>query len=164
MKMNNFSERLSYDPESGEIRWKVGGNRRIVEGALAGTVAKTGRLQIKLGGKCYLAHRIAWALVHGEMPKGEIDHIDGNPLNNRLSNLRDVDRTINAQNRRRANKGNASGFLGARRVIGCIRKPRWDAVINVNRKTVVLGRFDSPEAAHECYVLAKREVHAGCTL
>lgn len=161
---NNLQEILSYDPERGEIRWKVARNRKILVGSLAGTLKKNGRVQIKADGKLYLAHRLAWLLHYGSWPSGEIDHLDGNPRNNCIANLRDVDRLTNAQNRRTPNKGNSSGYLGARRVLGSVRRARWDAVIHSAGKTIFLGRFDSPLEAHERYVTAKRDLHVGCTL
>ncbi len=164
MKIDQLMEFLRYDHESGDLFWKKSTNRRIVVGSKAGTLRGNGRLQVCINGKIYLSSRLAWALYYKQWPINEIDHIDGNPLNNAIVNLRDVTRKVNAQNQRKAHKGNSSGYLGVRRVLGCTKSKKWEAVINVNGSTRVLGRFTSPEEAYQRYVEAKRLLHEGCTL
>ena len=67
---------------------------------------QNGYRKLKFRGKQYLVHRIAWLLQHGSWPVGDIDHIDGNPSNNKLENLRDVPHSVNLQNRKSAEAGN----------------------------------------------------------
>lgn len=66
---------------------------------------------ISLNNKEYLAHRMAWLYVHDKLPSGNIDHIDGNGVNNSISNLRDVDAPTNAKNSR-LYKTNKTGLNG----------------------------------------------------
>lgn len=108
------------------------------------------------------AHRLIWLHQYGTWPEGVIDHIDGDPLNNRLCNLRDVPQGVNAQNQRKARSDNRStGLLGAYR-----RKDtgRFTSRIKSNGKYLSLGQFDTAEEAHAAYVDAKRRLHEGCTL
>jgi hypothetical protein len=150
---------MTYDPETGiltwlsrplsdfqgkggchtaETRWKIWNttcsgkealNSTRYEGYKVGTIF----------GTLARAHRVAWALHYGHWPVGEIDHIDGNPANNAIANLRDVDRTGNARNLKR-NATNTSGCGG---VSFDIRRGQWKAYIWVDGSQRFLGRFDS---------------------
>jgi hypothetical protein len=97
--------------------------------------------------------------VHGVWPNGLIDHIDGNKSNNRLSNLRLVNETGNAENVRRPNKRNKSGFMGV-----IFYQNKWRASITINHKTKWLGDYATPEKAHQIYLDAKRSYHNACTI
>lgn len=163
MEAKEVSEWLTYDKLTGDLYWKKAKGSCTRVGAVAGTVTKTNRRQVVVNGRCYLAHRLAWAITHGKWPDGEIDHIDGNPLNNALSNLRDVDRKTNAENRTKATKRSKSGVLGVRPVAGS-KSDKWSATIQVNGKTKVIGRFGCVEDAYQAYVRTKREMHKGCTI
>jgi hypothetical protein len=107
-----------------------------------------------------MAHRLAWCIAYGEWPSLEIDHINGDAGDNRLCNLRNVDRATNAQNKRRAQCTNKSGIQGVEtHAVGRLSASVW-----VGGKRVYLGRFDTAEEAHAAYVAAKRRLHQGCTL
>lgn len=120
-----------------------------------------GRLQLCVDNHNTLIHRYIWLYVHGKWPDGVIDHIDGNAMNNRLDNLRDVSQHVNTQNNRKARSNNRSGFLGVH-----FDKNRnlYKAEITMAGKNRHLGRFNTPEEAHEAYLKAKRELHEGCTI
>jgi len=149
---------LKYDPQTGHFTRLRGSNGHPV-GEIAGTVNNNGYRLIRVGNwRRYRAHRLAWLWVHGEWPKGEIDHINGERDDNRLENLRDVPMVMNQQNRRRALKRNQTGMLGVSPTKG-----RFKAGIYAGRD-IHLGVFDTPEEAHEAYLRAKRELHEGCTL
>ena len=93
------------------LLWKNTCGTRAIKNTQAGSISKEGYIKIKLKGKSYLAHRLIWLMFYGEWPKNEIDHIDGNRLNNSISNLRDVTRSINQKNAH-ARKDNVSGVRG----------------------------------------------------
>ena len=90
---------FDYNPETGNIVWKVNrGNKKV--GDRAGVVNNRGYRQIVCCKVAYLAHRMAWALHYGEDPgPHEMDHIDRDRLNNRVTNLRKVTRGENSNNR-----------------------------------------------------------------
>lgn len=149
-------ETLSYDPENGEFRWIRPQAAWIAKGDIAGSLHKrTGYRYIGIAGKKYKAHRIAWLMVYGEMPRFGIDHINGVRHDNRLVNLRLATYAENQQNRK-LDVRNKSGYTG---VFWSKELGRWRARICVNRKVSNLGVFDSPEQAHQAYVQAKAKLH-----
>lgn len=154
-------EKLLYDALTGAFTWKVRASSRAGPGDSAGTVDSRGYLVVGVAGKQRSAHRLAWLYAYGSWPKFEIDHIDGNRLNNSLANLRDIKAVFNRQNQRRPKSNNSSGFLG---VSLCAKTGRWLAHISLNGQAKHLGRFETKELAHNAYITAKRELHAGCTI
>ena len=101
----------------------------------------------------YLAHRLAWLYVMGEFPKNDIDHVDTNGCNNKISNLRLATKSQNGANSKLP-KNNTSGYKG---VTWAKRNKKWMAQIMVDRKHVCLGFFHDPKLAYEAYKKASRE-------
>lgn len=147
-------ELLAYEPSTGAFTWKVG-RRKVKAGDRAGKTDSDGYRVIGISGRSHKAHRLAWLVTHGKWPTGEIDHINGNRSDNRIENLRDVDRGRNARNQTRLVKPETvSGLLG---VTWHKPKNRWRACIRVGGRHTFLGYFDTPEAGHAAYMAAKRE-------
>ena len=145
---------LDYNSDTGLLTWKFAkGNRKA--GAKAGSIDSYGYLQLSINSKRYKAHRIVWLLIYGSWPNGEIDHIDGDKLNNRITNLRDVSSQINAWNRTLAQKNNSTGYRGVTK-----HRNKFMADIKVCGKKIYLGLFDTPELAHQAYLQAKTKHHA----
>ena len=153
-----LKQMLHYDPLTGKFTW-VSHRKEAYVGTEAGYVDSTNRIKIFIDRTQFFAHRLAWLYIHGVWPSGVIDHIDGNPGNNVLTNLRDVSVAINSQNRRRARSESKTGVLGVFKKNG-----HFFASISVNDKTRHLGVFETVEEAHAAYVKAKRILHPGCTL
>lgn len=151
----NYYDTISYDQTTGLFRWAVG-RPGCAFGSAAGSVAHTGYVVIKIGRKHVRAHRLAWFKSHGCWPDGEIDHINGNRADNRLSNLRVVDRAGNSQNRRAAHRDSSHGFMGA---TWNRQHKRWQAKIVARKVRHHLGYFDTAEAAHAAYMQAKQRLH-----
>jgi hypothetical protein len=152
---------LDYCPETGVFTWKNPTFRTARPGAPAGRANRSGYLIINIKGSAYMAHRLAWIHVHGSWPELEIDHINGSKSDNRIENLRQVTTQENAENRRRAQVTNRSGYLG---VSWREKEKGWKAQISTKGKTKWLGVFETPEQAHQAYVEAKRRIHSGGTL
>jgi len=96
----------------------------------------------------YLAHRLAWFYVYGEFPT-MIDHIDGNRTNNKISNLRQVSSKENQCNLTIA-ANNTSGITG---VSFSKERSKWEAKIQIDGKTIHLGRYLDKEDA----ILARKQ-------
>jgi hypothetical protein len=151
---------LSYDPATGELRRLVAAGGQKV-GAVAGNVTKRGYLMVNVGGHRVMAHRLAWLYMTGRHPDGVIDHIDGDSLNNRFANLRDVTQAVNLQNQRKPRSPNRSGVLG---VWFDKRRGTWNSDIGFDGKRIRLGAFKTIQDAQAAYLAAKRLYHPGCTI
>ncbi len=150
ISLERLKEVLEYDPSTGEFRWRIDIGTRARKGALAGCRKRTGRYaEIQIDGKLYKRHRLAFLYVHGWVP-AEIDHISRDRTDDRIGNLRPATR---AQNKANSSfyKNNKSGMRG---VYWHARQRKWIACIQVNKKRMGLGSFDTVEAASEAYRLA----------
>src|SRR5699024_10372797 len=144
---------LDYNPETGIFKWKYANKLRRDSpniGDIAGTtIDYKGYSNIVIGQNVYKAHRLAWFYQYGKWPDDnmEIDHIDGNPLNNKINNLRLVSGMQNSRNRK-MHINNTSGHTG---VYWHKKHQKWVAAIgNGKRKNVralydCLGYFDNYE-------------------
>jgi hypothetical protein len=153
-----LKEYVHYDSNTGVFtRLKKSGKGAV--GARMDGDKGDGYRRVRLLGQRYSAHRLAWFYVHGEWPKGEIDHINHDPSDNRMSNLRDCTKSTNQQNRIRANRNSKTGYMGVFK-----NKNRFGSRIYLGKEDLFLGNFATAEQAHDAYVNAKREHHIGCTL
>lgn len=153
-------ELLQYNEETGIFTWATR-RQRVSIGSAVGALTDRGYVVIDVMGRRYKAHRLAWLYVFGEWPKGDIDHINCHRADNRISNLRDVSRSVNRQNQRTAKAGSVTGLLG---VSFDKDRRKYVAQININGKVKKIGRFDSAKTAHEAYLREKRKHHMGCTI
>jgi len=149
-----LSEVLSFDAESGAFTWRVSRGRSAKRGQIAGYARADGYSTIKVDGRRYYAHRLAWFWVHGEWPS-EIDHVSGNPAQNGKGLLRPATHSQNLANAKRRSD-NSSGFKG---VSLNKRTKRWRAQITKDGVGRHLGEFDTPQEAHRAYVAAARRIH-----
>jgi hypothetical protein len=162
LTQDHLKFRLRYNKSTGVFTWRNPSKYRPeYKGRPAGSVDGHGYVQIFIDGTGYKAHRLAWMYAYGVWPTHILDHKNGDRADNRLCNLREATYQLNAENRRRARSGHAVGLLG---VVWRHRNQKFEARINVNKKYVYLGLFDTAEAAHAAYIAAKRSVHSGNTL
>ena len=152
LTVERLRELLSYDAETGVFRWKFACSRRVRVGDVAGVIAHDRARLIRADKKLYRAHRLAWFYVYAAWPQ-EVDHINGDPSDNRLSNLRECTRCENTRNVR-VHKDNASGLKGAYR-----DKKRWASRIYVSGKNINLGTFDTAAEAAAAYDAAALKYH-----
>lgn len=155
MTMDLINDLLSFDHETGMFFWRVDvkKSRGARKGVRAGAIRSDGYVTIKIRRKGYYAHRLSWFLHHGEWPKSALDHINGNPSDNRICNLREATWTQNACNRP-MQSNNKAGLKG----VGKIGK-RFRSRIRIHGKEIHLGSFPTAELAHESYLKAAKELH-----
>lgn len=134
--------RLDYDPATGVFLWRacdvmpVRWNSRWA-GKIAGTDHNAGYRTIVVNGSKNLAHRLAWLITTGDWPADQIDHLNGDPSDNRIENLRAVNSAKNMRNLKIPST-NRSGHIG---VCWSSVRGKWVASIKVDGKSVNLGRF-----------------------
>lgn len=148
-------EWLDYDAATGIFRWaKEPRPARPLLGQIAGALKPSGHIYIKLrGSTLFAAHRIAWVWVHGSISDEiEIDHEDGNPANNAISNLR-----LATSSQQKMNKGvqsnNRSGLKGAY-FHACRKGKQWRSQIKVGASLKFIGYYATAQEAHSAYLRA----------
>jgi hypothetical protein len=142
-----------FDYQDGFLVWKKSAGT-IKTGKKVESVSNRGYVVVQVGGKRYLAHRIIWLLLNGQMPV-MIDHIDGNKQNNLIENLREVDNTLNHWNERKRTT-NKSGHKG---VWWHKQSKRWEAACRVSGKQITIGRFERIEDAVEAVRKFREQQH-----
>jgi len=141
----NLQEWLDYNENTGifTVKKTVKGSHKQVGDIVGYVDNQSGYVRVKFDNKPYQAHRLSWVYMYGEEPKGVIDHINHNKLDNSIANLRDVTDAENLKNRP-MQSNNKSGYTGVYEVDG-----RWKACIGVEGKTVHLGTFNTIDEAIE---------------
>lgn len=147
---------LSYDPATGVITNIVRRGNSAAAGAPAGYLMPIGYIGIMHKQQMYYAHRIAWSFTHGAIPEGmNIDHINGNPADNRISNLRLATQSDNAANSR----GHRDAKLPKGVKFTTLSKVNpYSARIMVRGETIYLGRFKTLDAASDAYGRAAQKL------
>jgi len=148
-------EALSYCPSTGLFHWKVSPSQTVKAGERAGTLHPDGYVVIGYKGRTYRAHRLAWLFIHGALPLVDIDHTDGNGLNNRLDNLRLATEAENLWNRKICTR-NKSGVKG---VCWYAAGQKWAAQIRKNGVKYFLGYFSDIAAAEKTVKEARARLH-----
>lgn len=159
LTQERLKELLHYDPETGLFK-NIAPRKKVKPNSIAGHLDPSiGYVGITIDKRKYYAHRLAFLYMTGSFPKNIVDHVDGDGANNKWKNLRDVSRTINQQNIKRASKISSTGLLGAYK-----KRNKFCSAIKVNKIIVRLGSFDTALESHIAYVNAKRKYHEGCTI
>lgn len=133
---------LSYDATTGQFTWLVTQGKAIA-GRQAGTSHCKGYIAIRFCGRTMLAHRLAWFFTYDEWPSLQIDHINGVPSDNRISNLRLATHQQNLFNKVEP-ANNTSGVLG----VGWYKaNKKWRAYITHSGRQIHLGFYGSKDEA-----------------
>ena len=144
LTQKQLKELLSYDADSGDFVWLVQRGRKKA-GEPAGVKDHYGYVVIRINTKLYKAHRLAWLYVYGVWPDNGLDHINRNPADNRVVNLRDVSHSANLHNAQ-VRRGSRSGVAGVR---WRVERNRWVASIKVGYRHHNLGSFRTLDEAVE---------------
>lgn len=150
--IDDLRNNLSYDHENGSFTW-LKSRRGIKAGSSGGGTLKNGYPTISFNRGRFYAHRLAWFYFYGVWPENEIDHINGDKKDFRISNLQDVSHQKNMENQKA--KNNKHGHSGV-----ALRKDgRWTARITVNKKSIQLGYFKNLSDASAAYIDAAKTLH-----
>ena len=143
LTQERLKTKYHYDPKTGDFRYRTrqgGGN----PGHIAGYICKNRYRLISVDGKKYPAHRLAWLYVYGAFPLQDIDHINQVKSDNKISNLRDVSRSLNMLNTK------AVGYT--------VVDNRYKAQLMFCGKNLHLGLFTTKEDAIAAYMAKKLEL------
>ena len=161
---------LTYDKDAGKLHWKprtqdmFDGSKNPIKECKRWNARYSGKEAFAINhkgyrtgyilNKRYYAHRVIWAMHYGREPMHNIDHIDGNPSNNHIDNLRDVPQSMNGLNQK-MKSNNTSGVTG---VSWHSRDECWYASIVKNGKSKHIGKFLNFEDAVVARKNAEKEL------
>jgi hypothetical protein len=153
------AEALKYfEYKDGNLYWKTAISPKTKVGSIVGTINGQGRKQVGLNWKIYGLHRIIFLIHYGYFPK-EVDHIDGNPLNNKIENLREATRSEQLCNTR-LRKDSTSGIKG---VMWHKLMKKWLVRVYKHKKVIYKNYFDDIELANLVAVEARNKYHGKFT-
>lgn len=134
---------LHYCPDTGIFTRRISTSNRANKGDIAGGIDLKGYINIRVKGQAYKAHRLAYLYVNGSFPEKQIDHINHIRDDNRINNLRVVDRSENLKNQTKYSR-NTSGHNG---ISWAKHLKKWRARIQVNGKPICLGVYKNKKDA-----------------
>jgi hypothetical protein len=152
-QLDGFNKSLSYNEHTGDLVWKIAPSNSVVAGQIAGSIELSGYRSVRLKGKAQLAHRVAWFLFYKTWPLLDIDHLDGKKDNNKIENLRLVDKLENCKNLKKS-KRNTSGVTG---VHWNKKLQKWKVAINSDCRNIHLGYFTEFNLAVETRKQAEKD-------
>ena len=151
--MNNL-----FEYKDGKLLWKTSRSNVIAVGQEAGTRYAKGYRRVYFDGKTHGVHRVIWQMFNGDIPDGmQVDHIDGNPENNKIENLRLVTSQQNAMNRIH------KGKIKIKNVSMCAKNGKYKVSLQANTKRIFCGYFEDLELAELVATEARHKYHGNYT-
>lgn len=156
LTQERLKELLDYDPDTGAFTWLQDAPRgKTKTGDRAGCYRPEGYHVIGIRRRRYRSHRLAWLWIHGVWPSASLDHINGDPSDNRLVNLREASYPQNAHNAK-LRKDNTSGYKGVFWVNHCMK---WGAQFVLMGNNIYLGLFENKLDAVTAVRSAREKYH-----
>jgi hypothetical protein len=150
----NWNDYFAYN--DGKLYWKISRGASKISKEAGWVMQTTGYRGVKIKGQLYMTHRVIYELLKGVIPVGfNIDHIDGNKLNNKIENLRLASTQENSFNRGKQSN-NTSGYKG---VFWDKTNQKWKAQTRQKGRTKSLGYFKTPEEASKVYESYTKILH-----
>lgn len=153
--IEEVEERFHYNHETGILTWKKTCGPRAPLGKMAGCDDGKGYLQIRIKGRLYFNHRIAWAIFYGKWPIEHIDHKNNIHRDNRIYNLREATRSENMCNQKLSSR-NTSGAKG---IMWSKQQSKWRARITLNSKEHHVGYFCAISDAMASMIAYRTKLH-----
>ena len=154
-------ELFDYHPDGYLSRKRSGAGRSNKAGAKVGNYGAKNLgqrncryISTKIKGKYYCLHRLIYCYHYGFMPE-QLDHINGNSLDNRIENLRLATRFENAQNRKKFTNNTS----GVKNVSWHKAQQKWFVYVDVNKKRKSIGYFEDLELAELVAIEAREKYH-----
>jgi len=153
----NVKDIFEYDESIGPscLKWKAKIAKQVMIGSMAGSIDDKGYWKVGFLKQSKFAHHVIWFLHNGYWPKKNIDHIDGNPANNAIKNLREASHLQNNQNRRLDKRSTSN----AKNVCWCERDKKWRVIISFNCKRLSFGSYKDLELAKLVSIEAREKYH-----
>lgn len=148
-------EVILYDPETGRFVWRRTLSSKGVSGRVAGSKRSDGYISIRIDQRRYYAHRLAWFYQFGVWPSELLDHVNHDPSDNRIANLREASHAENVYN----GCGPKPGQSGFRGVVWHSRDRVWQARIRRDGHRVSLGTYRTASDAANAYDIEARRLH-----
>lgn len=149
VSLERVRELFRYDPETGHFYRLVATARATKVGEIAGRIKRGFCVNIRIDGRMYKAHRLAWLYMTGAWPADEVDHKNNEPSDNCWENLRAATHQQNMGNIRASLKKEDSDL--PRGVYRHRDGVRFQAQIQIDGRKKYLGLFDTPELAHQAW-------------
>lgn len=149
---------FQYDAETGVLTRRARDDttpqaRARFSGKPAGAINQLGYIQVQIRKEIFLAHRIVWKMFYGAEPPLVLDHINRNPSDNRIINLRAATRSQNAANMEKWSKN------GLPKGVRLTKEGRFQSVIKANGKQMCLGTFATMDEAADAYITTAKALH-----
>jgi len=152
--MNSQSIQKIFDYHDGKLYWKISPAKNVPIGRRAGHKTSLGYRTIRFNKQAYFEHVLIFILFNDYRPP-LVDHIDGNPLNNLIENLREATSAQNQHNRKKP-KTNTSGI---KNVSWHKTTKKWEVRIGVDNQRLYLGKFEDLELAELVAIEARNKYH-----
>lgn len=156
MTHDELLKAIHYDPETGFFTKREASSKKAAGERLGGPEPKTGYRRIRLLGKLYREHRLAWFYMHGTWPTHGIDHKNRIKSDTRFDNLRAATSPENSQNIWQSGRPNTSGLPGVKWMP---ERGKWRAFISINGRYKHIGLYATAEAASAAYETFKAAAH-----
>lgn len=154
MNLERLNQLFELDADAGVLRRRVASNNRVRVGEVAGSPGAKGYLVAGVDGKKQRVHRVIFLMAYGWLPE-QVDHINGNRLDNRPANLRAASGAQNRHNTRIP----ATNKSGAKGVHLHAQSGKWRARCQVNGKKYSLGIHESVQLASAAATEFREKFH-----
>jgi len=153
--MNRQNLSNIFDYRGGELYWKINPAKNVFVGDIAGSYRRSNIYKyVGYKGKYYATHVLIFLLFNGYRPP-QVDHIDGNPRNNKIENLRAASCCQNQYNAKLSVRSSS----GVKNVRWVEARKKWEVRVSANKRRIIVGFFEALELAELVAIEARDKYH-----